>query len=119
MSVSPDGNRRMERRPERLRKNKGAAALRSRTAARLPPIPACKLSARRRRLHLFHAFYKRLQLAAAAGMTQFAQGLRFDLANALSRALEALAHFFERVLIARFGVMTDRDDLFLASSRSA
>src|ERR1700722_8575957 len=47
------------------------------------------------RLHLFHAFDKRLELAAARRMTQLAQRLGFDLPNALAGNLEALAHFFK------------------------
>src|ERR1700739_2738354 len=43
-------------------------------------------------LHLFHAFDKGFQLAAAAGMAQLAQRLGFDLADALAGDLEALAH---------------------------
>ncbi len=33
-------------------------------------------------------------------MSQFAQRFRFDLANALARHVEVLAHFFQRSLVA-------------------
>jgi hypothetical protein len=58
------------------------------------------------RLHFFDAFDEGLQLAAAAGMAQLAQRLGFDLPDALARDLEALAHFFQRVLGAVFKAET-------------
>src|SRR5579872_4457360 len=46
------------------------------------------------------ALEERTELAAARRVTELAQSLRFDLADALARDREALAHFFERVLAA-------------------
>src|ERR1700691_3268027 len=69
------------------------------------------------KLHFLDAFHKRFQLAAAAGMTQLAQRLGFDLADALAGYLEALADFFQRVLGAVFQAETHLDDTLFARSK--
>ena len=69
--------------------------------------------------HLFYAFYKGLQLAAARWMPELAQGLGFDLANALARHLEALPNLFQRVLGAVFQAETHLDHPFLARGERA
>src|SRR6185437_9008904 len=56
----------------------------------------------RRWLRFFHAFHKGLQLPRTRWMPQLAQRLRFNLADALARYLEALSNFFKRVLAAIF-----------------
>jgi hypothetical protein len=50
------------------------------------------------KLGLFDSIHEGLQLAAAAGMTQFAQGLGLDLADTLAGDLEGLPNLFESVL---------------------
>jgi hypothetical protein len=47
-------------------------------------------------------------------MPQFPQGLGFDLADALARDGEVLAHFFEGVLAAILQSEAHLDDFFLA-----
>jgi hypothetical protein len=42
------------------------------------------------------------QFAAAVGMAQFAQRFAFDLPDALSGDVEALAHFFQRMALPIF-----------------
>src|SRR3954468_8954137 len=59
-------------------------------------------------------FQKRAKLAAARGMPQFPERLRFDLTNALARDGEALPDFFERVLAAVADAKSHLDDLLLA-----
>src|SRR6266567_3724040 len=49
-------------------------------------------------LHFLDAFDEGFELAAARRMTQLAERLGFDLADALAGDLEALAYFFEGVL---------------------
>src|ERR1035438_2364649 len=71
------------------------------------------------RLHLLDAFDEGLQLAAAAGMPQLAQRLGFDLADAVSGDLEALADFFQRVLGAVFQAEAHLDDPLLARRERA
>src|SRR5271156_7042965 len=63
--------------------------------------------------------HKRLQLARTRGMTQLAQRLRLDLADALTGDLEALAHFFECVLGAVFKTEAHLDHAFFARSERA
>ncbi len=77
-------------------------------AAQLPP-----------ELHFFDAFNEGFQLAAAAGVTQLAEGLCFDLADALACDLEALADFFQGVLGAVFETETHLDDALFARGESA
>src|SRR3984885_8633938 len=48
------------------------------------------------KLHVFDAVDEGLELAAAAGVTELAEGLGFDLADTLAGDLEGLAHFFKR-----------------------
>src|SRR5438309_9057062 len=62
-----------------------------------------------RGLDLFHAIDEGLELAAAAGMTQLAEGLGLYLADALAGDLEALADLFEGVLGAVFEAETHLD----------
>src|SRR5271165_2200369 len=63
-----------------------------------------------------HAIHERAQLPRTRWMTQFAQGLGFDLADAFARYRERLAYFFERVLAAVFQAEAHLDDFFLARS---
>ena len=49
-------------------------------------------------LHFFDAFDESLEFARPRRMPQLAQCLGFNLPDALARYLEALAHFFERML---------------------
>ena len=53
---------------------------------------------------------ERLELAAAAGVAELAEGLRLDLADPLAGDLEALAHFLERVLRAVADAEAHLDD---------
>ena len=52
-------------------------------------------------------------------MTQLAQRLGFNLPDALARDLEALAHFFERVLGAIFEAEAHLDDALFARRERA
>ena len=61
---------------------------------------------------------KRAQPVAAAGMAQFAEGLGFDLANALASDGEVLANFFERVLATILQPEPHLDYFFLARAES-
>src|SRR5208282_659529 len=70
-------------------------------------------------LHLFHAIDECLQLAAPRRVTQLAQRLGFNLANALACDLEALAHFFECVLRTIFETEAHLDDALFARRESA
>ena len=70
-------------------------------------------------LHLLDAFDEGLQLAAAAGVTQLAESLGFDLADALACDLEALADFFQGVLGAVFETETHLDDALFARGERA
>ena len=72
-----------------------------------------------RDLHLFHAFDKGFELARPRRMTQLAQRLGFNLPDALARYLEALAHFFERMLGAVFEAEAHLDDALLARRERA
>jgi hypothetical protein len=58
------------------------------------------------------------QAMTAAGMTQLAERLGFDLTDALARDGEVLANLFERVLAAILQAKTHLDDLFLARAQS-
>src|SRR6476646_4803323 len=57
---------------------------------------------------------KRPQLAAARRMSQLPERFRLDLADALARDREALAHFLERVLAAVADAEAHLDHLLLA-----
>ena len=70
-------------------------------------------------LHVFDAVDEGLQLAAAAGVTQLAEGLGFDLADALAGDLEGLADLFERVLGAVFEAEAHLDDALFARRQGA
>ena len=70
-------------------------------------------------LHFFDAVDEGLQLAAAAGVAQLAQGLGFDLADALAGDLEALADLFEGVLGAVFEAEAHLDDALFARGQGA
>src|SRR5688500_16426613 len=70
-----------------------------------PPAGSCLLRS---------SLQDRTQLPASRGVTQLAQRLRLDLADALARDREALAHFFERVLAAVADAEPHLDDLLLA-----
>src|SRR5471032_2127595 len=59
-------------------------------------------------------FQERLQLVRAARMTKLAQRLRLDLANPLTRHVELLAHFLERVVCAHLNTETHPQHLRLA-----
>jgi hypothetical protein len=59
-------------------------------------------------------FEEGAELAQAGGVPQLAQGLGFDLADALAGEGEHLAHFLKRVLAAVFQPEAYLDDLFLA-----
>src|SRR5712664_3285208 len=59
-------------------------------------------------------FEEDAELARAGGVTQLAERLGFDLADALAGEGERLSHFFERVLPAVFQPEAHLDDLFLA-----
>ncbi len=65
-------------------------------------------------LHFFDAVDEGLQLAAAAGVTELAQGLGFDLADALAGDLEGLAYLFEGVFAAVFEAEAHLDDTLFA-----
>src|SRR5215472_11201509 len=54
------------------------------------------------------------QAMTAAGMPQFPQGFRFDLADTLAGYGKMLADFFERMLAAVLQAKAHLDDLFLA-----
>src|SRR5688572_5927220 len=60
------------------------------------------------------AIQKGSQPAAAARMTQFAQGLRFDLADTFAGDREVLADFFKSVLGAVFETESHLDHAFFA-----
>ena len=70
-------------------------------------------------LHLLDAFDEGLELAAALRVAQLAQGLGFDLADALAGDLEALADFFEGVLGAVFEAEAHLDDALFARRERA
>ena len=61
---------------------------------------------------------ERAQPVAAAGMTQFAEGLGFDLANALASDGEVLADLFECVLASILQPEPHLDYFFLARAES-
>ena len=62
---------------------------------------------------------KALSLRLRDGVTQLAQGLGFDLADALAGDLEGLADLFERVLGAVFEAEAHLDDALFARSQGA
>src|SRR5712664_4816006 len=66
------------------------------------------------RANFARGFEKDAELARAGGVTQLAERLGFDLADALASEGERLSHFFERVLPAVFQPEAHLDDLFLA-----
>src|SRR5580698_661702 len=70
-------------------------------------------------LHLFYAVDEGLELAAAAGVTELAEGLGFDLADALAGDLEGLADLFEGVFAAVLEAEAHLDDTLLAGSERA
>ena len=53
---------------------------------------------KRNLLLVFFAVEEAFQTVAAGGVTQLAQGLGFDLADALAGNIELFAHFFQRVV---------------------
>src|ERR1041385_6453675 len=63
--------------------------------------------------------HERPQFPAARRMTQFAQRLRLDLADAFARNGELLPHFLERMLAAVFQPEAHLDHLLLARSQRA
>src|SRR5271156_1704684 len=60
------------------------------------------------------ALDERLQLLRARRMTQLAERLRFDLADALARHFEVLADFLERVVALLADTEAHAEDLLLA-----
>ena len=60
-----------------------------------------------------------LQLAAAAGMTQFTQSLRFDLTDTLSCNVEFFSNFLESSGTAVIQSETKTENLLLTVSKSA
>ena len=74
--------------------------------------PAVKSKSR-----FLYAIHEGLQLPAAAGMTQLAECLGFDLANAFPGDLEALPDLFERVLRAVLQAEPHLDDAFFPRSQ--
>ena len=62
---------------------------------------------------------KALSLRLRLGVTELAQGLGFDLADALAGDLEALADFFQGVLGAVFEAEAHLDDALFARGQSA
>src|ERR1039458_3533076 len=59
-------------------------------------------------------FQERAQPMAAARMAQFAEGLGFNLADALPRNRKILPHFFQRVLTPVFQAKAHLNDLLFA-----
>ena len=55
---------------------------------------------------------------AAAGVTQLAQRLRLNLANAFARDRKILAHFFERVFASVLQTEAHLHDLLFARAQS-
>src|SRR5690349_20559158 len=70
-------------------------------------------------LHILDAVDEGLQLAAAAGVTELAEGFGFYLADALAGDLEGLADFFEGVLGAVFEAEAHLDDTLFARRQGA
>src|SRR5690348_6576251 len=66
-----------------------------------------------------HSIHESSQLSRAGWVTQLAQRLGFDLANALASHCERLSDFLEGVLGAIFESKAHLDDLFLARSERA
>ena len=59
-------------------------------------------------------FEERFQAIAAAGVTQFAQGFGFDLANAFAGDIEVLSDFFQRVFTAVFQSKAQAENFLFA-----
>src|SRR5580692_9279161 len=70
-------------------------------------------------LHVFDAVDEGLQLAAAAGVTELAEGLGLYLADALAGDLEGLADLFEGVFGAVFEAETHLDHTLFARGQGA
>src|SRR5580700_1071244 len=66
-----------------------------------------------------HSIHKRPQLARARGMSQFAERLGFDLADAFAGYCKRLADFFQSVLAAIFEAKAHLDNFFLARGQRA
>src|SRR5260370_31542557 len=67
-------------------------------------------------LCVLDAVDERLQLAAAAGVAQLAEGLGFDLADAFAGDLEGLADLFELVFGSVLAAETHLDDALFSRS---
>ena len=70
-------------------------------------------------LHFLDALDEGFEFARARGVAELAQGLGFDLADALAGDLEALPDLFQRVFGAVFQAEAHLDDALLARGEGA